>query len=67
MMKSDKTIFIQGSVWLAKVYFKNQSVFKKRPVVVVGNELTIDIDVIVSPVTSSDYSSVQKTVLIVIE
>lgn len=43
----------QGDVWLAKVYFKKNNFYKKRPVVVVGRDITIDIDVIISPVTSS--------------
>lgn len=54
MTNSNYDRFCQGSVWVAKVYFKNEGRFKNRPVVIVGNELTIDIDVLISPVTSSE-------------
>ena len=54
MMSSNADMPAQGTVWLAKVYFKNEGIFKNRPVVIVGNELTIDIDVLISPVTSSE-------------
>jgi mRNA-degrading endonuclease toxin of MazEF toxin-antitoxin module len=46
--------FNQGDVWLAKVYFKQAGAFKNRPVVVVGNDRVIDIDVLISPVTSHE-------------
>lgn len=42
----------QGAVWLADVLFKNTHQTKQRPVVIVGNELALDIDVIIAPVTS---------------
>ena len=44
-------------MWLAKVYFKNEGRFKQRPVVVVGNRLTVDIDVLISPIASSEARS----------
>lgn len=46
--------FKQGEVWLAKVYFKNEAKFKHRPVAIVGRDITVDIDVISSPITSSE-------------
>ena len=42
----------QGEVWLADVLFKGTRQTKQRPVVIVGNELALDIDVIIAPVTS---------------
>src|SRR5690625_6909267 len=42
----------QGEVWLADVLFKGKRQTKQRPVVIVGNELALDVDVIVTPVTS---------------
>lgn len=42
----------QGDVWLADVLFKGTRQSKQRPVIIVGNELAIDVDVIVAPVTS---------------
>lgn len=44
------TTFKQGDVWIAKVYFRNKGLYKNRPVVVVGTELIIDIDVLSAPV-----------------
>lgn len=42
----------QGEVQQADVLFKGARQTKQRPVVILGNELTLDIDVIVAPVTS---------------
>lgn len=42
----------QGDVWLADVLFKGKRQTKQRPVIIVGNELALDIDVIIAPVTS---------------
>jgi len=42
----------QGDVWLADVLFKGTRHTKQRPVIIVGNELALDIDVIIAPVTS---------------
>jgi len=42
----------QGEVWLADVVFKGSLQTKQRPVIIVGNELALDVDVIVAPVTS---------------
>lgn len=42
----------QGDVWLADVLFKRTRKPKQRPVIIVGNELALDIDVIIAPVTS---------------
>lgn len=42
----------QGDVWLADVVFKGSRQSKQRPVIIAGNELAIDVDVIVAPVTS---------------
>src|SRR5699024_10614203 len=42
----------QGEVWLADDLFKATRQTKQRPVVIVGNELALDIDVIIAPVTS---------------
>jgi mRNA interferase MazF len=48
------TDYKQGDIWLAKVYFVQSGKFKRRPVLVVGNERVIDIDVLSAPVTSQD-------------
>jgi mRNA interferase MazF len=37
---------------LADVVFKDRLQSKQRPVVIVGNELALDIDVIIAPITS---------------
>lgn len=42
----------QGDVWLANVIFKGTRQTKQRPVIIVGNELALDVDVIIAPVTS---------------
>ncbi len=42
----------QGDVWLANVYFKDKHQFKRLPVIIVANEMALDIDVIIAPVTS---------------
>lgn len=42
----------QGDVWLADVLFKDTRQIKQRPVIIVGNELALDVDVIIAPVTS---------------
>lgn len=42
----------QGDVWLANVLFKGTRQIKQRPVIIVGNELALDVDVIIAPVTS---------------
>ncbi|GGP16968.1 type II toxin-antitoxin system PemK/MazF family toxin [Oceanobacillus neutriphilus] len=42
----------QGEVWLADVLFKGSRQTKQRPVIIVGNELALDVDVIIAPVTS---------------
>ncbi|PWA11209.1 hypothetical protein DCC39_09555 [Pueribacillus theae] len=42
----------QGDVWLADVVFKGTRQTKQRPVIIVGNELALDVDVIIAPVTS---------------
>lgn len=46
------TMYKQGKVLLAQVYNTGDHTSKNRPVVVVGNELVIDVDVLISPVTS---------------
>lgn len=52
MTSSTGTIVKQGDIWLARVAFRdNPSKLKPRPIVIVGNELTMDIDVIVHPIT----------------
>lgn len=44
--------FKQGEVWLARVSFRdNPSEYKPRPVLIVGNEFTVDVDVITDPIT----------------
>ena len=40
----------QGDVWLADAVFKGTHQTKQRPVIIVGNELALDVDV--CPVTS---------------
>ncbi|GAB4074915.1 hypothetical protein GCM10028778_24180 [Barrientosiimonas marina] len=45
----------QGEVWLADVRFKGTHQTKQRPVIIVGNELALDVDVIIAPVTSQTY------------
>lgn len=47
------TAYKQGDIWLAKVYFRNEGLYKNRPIVVVGRDMAIDIDVLSAPVTSS--------------
>lgn len=47
-----KNSFFQSDVWLANVLFKDILQTKKRPVIIVGNELALDVDVIIAPVTS---------------
>lgn len=42
----------QGEIWLADVLFKGTRQTKQRPVIIVGNELALDVDVIIAPVTS---------------
>lgn len=42
----------QGDVWLANVLFKETRQTKQRPVIIVGNDLALDVDVIIAPVTS---------------
>jgi mRNA interferase MazF len=42
----------QGDVWLADVIFKDTLQSKQRPVLIVGNELALDVDVIIAPITS---------------
>ena len=42
----------QGDIWLADVVFKGIHQTKQRPVIIVGNELALDVDVIIAPVTS---------------
>ncbi|MFD1362766.1 type II toxin-antitoxin system PemK/MazF family toxin [Lentibacillus salinarum] len=51
-MMKNTDIFKQGSVWLARIYFKEINKSKLRPVVIVNNEIVLDIDVIVAPTTS---------------
>ncbi len=46
----------QGEVWLADVLFKGTQQTKQRPVVIVGNELALDIDVIIAPVTDQEIN-----------
>ncbi|GBG08086.1 hypothetical protein PAT3040_02653 [Paenibacillus agaridevorans] len=47
------TGYKQGEVLLANVFASGLGEMKKRPVVVVGNEMVVDIDVLIAPVTSS--------------
>ena len=47
----------QGDVWLADVLFKGTRHTKQRPVIIVGNELALDVDVIIAPVTSQQARS----------
>ncbi|AXF54751.1 type II toxin-antitoxin system PemK/MazF family toxin [Salicibibacter kimchii] len=42
----------QGEVWLAEVLFKGTRETKQHFCFIVGNELAIDVDVIIAPVTS---------------
>jgi mRNA interferase MazF len=42
----------QGDVWLADVLFKGTRQTKQCPVIIVGNELALDVDAIIAPVTS---------------
>ncbi len=47
--------FSQGDVWIAKVKNNNPKEpkpFKYRPIVVVGNEHVLDIDIIANPITT---------------
>jgi mRNA interferase MazF len=47
------TEYRQGDMLLANVFATGLGQFKKRPVVVVGNDMVVDIDVLIAPVTSS--------------
>lgn len=47
------TEYRQGDILLANVFATGLGQFKKRPVVVVGNDMVVDIDVLIAPVTSS--------------
>ncbi|WP_164669436.1 hypothetical protein [Virgibacillus doumboii] len=40
----------QGDVWLANVYFMDKNRLKQCPVITVGNELALDVDVIIAPI-----------------
>lgn len=42
----------QGDVWVADVLFKGARQTKQRPVIIVGNELALDVDVTIAPITS---------------
>jgi len=53
----------QGDVWLANVLFKGSYRAKQRPVIIVSNELAIDVDVIIAPVTSQRARSQFDVVL----
>jgi mRNA interferase MazF len=44
----------QGDVWLSNVLLRGSSQSKQRPVVLVGNEIAVDIDIIRAPVTSQE-------------
>jgi len=44
--------FNKGDVWLANVLFRDSTQTKQRPIVLVGNDIAVDIDVIMVPVTS---------------
>ena len=55
--------FRQGEVWLADVIFKDTHQYKQRPVLIVGNELALDIDVIVAPITSQSIRNEFDVVL----
>ena len=43
------TVYKQGDVLLATVFFRDTGESKKRPVIIVGNELVIDIDLLIAP------------------
>ncbi len=47
----------RGEVWLADVLFQGPRQTKQRPVVIAGNELALDIDVIIAPVISQKLSA----------
>lgn len=52
MTKSTEKTFRQGEVWIARVRFiQDPTKSKPRSVVIVGNELALDVDVIVNPIT----------------
>lgn len=55
---------VQGDVWLANVNFKGSNQAKQRPVVIVGNELALDIDVIIAPITSQHVRNQFDVVLL---
>lgn len=52
----------QGDVWLADVVFKGARQSKQRPVIIVGNELALDVDVIIAPVTNKTRNVVRHIV-----
>jgi mRNA interferase MazF len=55
--------FKQGDVWLADVFFKDTRRSKQRPVLIVGNELVLDVDVIIAPITSQQQRNEYDVVL----
>ncbi|MGN7403684.1 type II toxin-antitoxin system PemK/MazF family toxin [Cytobacillus praedii] len=53
MTSSTGTVFNQGDVWLAIINFsENRNDWKRRPVVIVGNEKACDLDMIINPITT---------------
>jgi mRNA interferase MazF len=56
MTSSTGTKYNQGEIWLARVAFRdNPKIIKPRPIVIIGNHLAIDIDVIVDPITDAQH------------
>lgn len=64
MKSTERYNHSQGSVWLAKIYFKEIAKYKIRPVIVVNNELLLDdLDVIIAPITSREFRNEFDVVL----
>jgi len=45
---------IQGDVYLAEVFFHEGQQYKMRPVVIVAQEVAIDVDALMAPITSQN-------------
>jgi len=64
MTNSTEMTCEQGDVWLAIVNFsEDRSVWKRRPVVIVGNQQACDLDMVINPITTQDARSEFDVVL----
>ncbi|WP_424446270.1 type II toxin-antitoxin system PemK/MazF family toxin [Paenibacillus xerothermodurans] len=49
---SSTATYQPGDVWIASVYQTATKQFKVRPIVIVGNDKAIDVDVLTAPITT---------------